>query len=250
MKKISRKTLWIPVWLGIPLLVLSVSARDRKDQELQCDRLYEHTLTLSAGDPAFLLADNIRNLQHHFQEESERRIFRENCMIRMDSPSLACQLNAKSLKDLLDCRLPPSVKGSSGSDSSGGSPAPASKGSMDRPSLSSGSGEKTGESSDKTEIQSQGSITVMQVDSGADTEVTEKKCREVYDHMITVYEKAPLREGGSKKDFEEMVRNWKTPESRKSFVNRCLKDFKPGDLSCIRASSDPDVIQACLIQIP
>lgn len=76
---------------------------------------------------------------------------------------------------------------------------------------------------------------------------TAQECTAVYEHLLSVFatEELKKRPGG-----EQLLENWKSAESRKSFQARCLKAFHKDDAQCILSSKDPDIARACLLVIP
>lgn len=230
----------VPVFF---LLAAGLSLAAPVDQK-SCDSLFQKYIQLAQGDPDFGLQSSFGLVKNGLQSGESRNRFRSWCSERVDTDSYQCMMGARSMKGLLSCPLaektdPPNTPANGGSSmenqGTGGESGSA--------------GNQEGTAGGST-VATSGNVTVMKVnDSGGD--VDDLRCRKAYDHMLRVYENPPSGDDRYKtQDFLKMVASWKTSEARASFEKRCRESFKIGDLNCITGSTDPDIIQACLVQIP
>lgn len=179
----------------------------------ECRSLYEHQLSLVASDPdnplSAALGVNAAAMQSAAAREAEAR----RCVARITRASYECQLAARSLGELLQCRT-----------RAGDAP-----GETDRPPTETGA---------------------VQLENlpGGRLAVTPETCRRAYDRIFTVMTSAPGF--ADRRDREQLLARWSSPEAKASFERRCTSKFQPADLGCILSTEDPDVIQGCLLVIP
>lgn len=181
----------------------------------ECDRLYRHQRAVLKQDASHPLAPALRLNEAALGSPSAVAAQKQYCLKNVSRAGFACQLRAKTLRELLDCQQ---------------RHAP---GSVSRP----GPGETKTESPGGSE-----QIATLTVKVNAGT------CERAYRHMLAIYESAPELEELSNK--KKLLEYWRSDAARRSFAERCLKQFRSSDLGCILSTSDPDVIQACLLEVP
>lgn len=147
------------------------------------------------------------------QSAAARAAEARRCLERTTRASFECQMIARSLGDLLQCRSRQSEAPTADESGPGGS----------------------------------GGVQLENL-PGARLAVTPQTCRQAYDRIFNVMTTAP---GFSeRRDREQLLARWRSPEARASFERRCTEKFQATDLGCILSTEDPDVIQGCLLVIP
>lgn len=181
----------------------------------ECRSLYEHQLSLIASDPDnplhAALGVNAAAMQSAAARDAEAR----RCVERITRAGFECQLAARSLAELLQCRSRVSE-----------TQAP---GETDRPPAETGGAQ-------------------LENLPGGRLAVTPETCRRAYDRIFSVMTSAPGF--ADRRDREQLLARWQSPEAKASFERRCTSKFQPADLGCILSTEDPDVIQGCLLVIP
>ena len=169
------------------------------------------TLALAAEDP---LAPAFVGNQAALDSADTVAAQKRYCLENVTRDGWACQLRAKTLGGLLDCQRRHAPGSTPGATEAPGTNNP-------------GGGEQIA------------TLTVK---------VNRGTCERTYRHMLAIYETSPELETLSNK--AKLLEYWRSTAARKSFAERCLKEFRSSDLGCILSTSDPDVIQACLLEAP
>ncbi len=217
-------------WFVLALLVLagggSVAQTPDGPSPLtgaDCDRLYEHQRSVLKRDSSHPLAPAFATSLEAFDTPASVNAQREYCVRTVTRPVFACQLSARTLRELLDCQSPAAPARTPQTPAAPPKKPPAAQ--------VPASGEKPAEQ-----------IATLTVRVNRDT------CTRAYGHMLGVYENSPeLNQLSNKK---KLLEHWRGEAARGSFINRCLKQFRATDLGCLLSTADPDVIQACLLEVP
>ncbi len=192
--------------------------RSAAPTEALCRNLYRHQLDLAerSENPIFAAVRmNRKQLEQPATVASQIR----NCLGHLTVEDIACQMSAVTYQELLNCQQVPAVSADPSEN------------------------KKPENDSGQQIVVERVETTRVQVDA-----VNTANCRKTYEHMLRVYTSSTKFAG--ERDREKLLTQWRTEASRLSFERRCLAVFQPSDLSCILSSSDPDVIQGCLIDIP
>lgn len=224
----------IPVAFALFVTGGPLRAADEGDFDLsarECENLYNHQLKVASVDNGFPLQPAINSTKDRLEKEDVRSKQLNRCRQMVNRRNFECQMKAASMLEILQCSLrygaayrvsPPPVI----SDEKEDLPyAP----------------------SEKQEESSSGDLSVGNV-SVVRYNVNPENCNRVYNHLVSVYKKLPQLKDDDR--TAKMVRYWQSGEARDSFSKKCLSVYKPSDLGCILSTSNPDVIQACLVQIP
>ena len=78
--------------------------------------------------------------------------------------------------------------------------------------------------------------------------VSPNECGQAYSRLLVIFRDSPNLKNNPDKD--RMVTYWNSDEAKTSFSNRCVRVYRPSDISCIMKGKDRDSLQACLLQVP
>ena len=179
----------------------------------ECDRLYRHQRQIIKTDASHPLAPALRLNAPALDSDASAAAQKRYCLQNVSRDSFVCQIRSSTLQSLLRCQQqhPP------------GRTAPG----------------EPAETEGEKPTEQIGTLTVQ---------INRESCTRAYRHMLSIYESSPQLDELSNR--RKLLEHWKSPAARKSFVERCLKQFRSSDLGCILATADPDVIQACLLEVP
>jgi hypothetical protein len=227
-----------------PLFAQAASATDAVDSA-ECGRLYSHQLAIVQSDPDNPLYSSVQLNQGVLENPETRDAEIQHCLTRVNRESFRCQMQAKDLAGLLDCRrrFGPDANrpGDPAGDSDKGpdateayfedvSPAnadPAPKNNQ------TGAGGQTG----GPETLPSGRLLVNRAN-----------CQRAYAHIYDVISKSA--EFRARQDRARLENYWQSSEAKDSFATRCVAKFQPADLGCLLSTRDSDVLQGCLLVIP
>ena len=197
--------------------------------EGECNQLYTHQLTLFKNDPDNPLYSSVRMHNELLENPETRKAEVTHCLERVSRESFACQMDAKNLTELLDCRRRFMEQ------------TPDETGENKQPETNQESyfeqTNEPGPNTGKPEVMPSGRFAV-----------TPANCRRAYNHIYSVISKTETFQ--KRPDRARLENYWQSGAARDSFAARCQARFQPRDLGCVLSTQDPDVLQGCLLVIP
>ncbi len=189
---------------------------------LRCVNLYEHQLKIAAGDKLNSLSPAMRMHLRLMQSTNTRKAQLNYCLKTVSRANYDCQMKAESLLDILQCRRRHPLTGANAKKTPTADP-----------------GRKDPPKNTRREEPPKVPATSLKVNAAG--------CSGAYEHLLRVYSRSDLL--SNRPDAARLLRHWNSPAARRSFANRCLREFQSRDLRCIRTAVDPVVIQGCLTRI-
>ncbi len=205
---------------GLILLSMGAILAQPSLSDDQCREVYYHMIKIMSEDESFPAHSAIASVEDSLRASEVETREVERCVKEMSLETYRCLANAKDVIDLMQCN------------------SPLSTGSESQPQAGNQASSAATETSD-------GGFNALQVKPIA---ISVAACKKSYDHLVSVYSNSPILK--KRVDGGELLKYWNSSEAKTSYQKRCQTVFTAADLGCILSTTDPDVIQGCLIQIP
>ena len=186
----------------------------------ECSNLYEHQIKVHIKDG--LLSPVISKQKTVL--ESDRAVQNAFCMKNISYANYKCQLDVRSVISIHECHR---IHG----------------GPVD-PKIEKALSKKDAENKKNENIPDlESAISKKRIKKVSDTD-----CMKAYDRLLIVFRDSPHLKNNA--DKNKMISYWNSEEAKTSFKNRCLRVYRPSDISCVMKGKDRDSLQACLLQVP